>query len=278
MSGDETRRSAGDADPRAARTSDRTSARAAARERIAARTALEIAPGALVNLGIGLPTEVARFLPSDGSVRVHAENGIVGMGPASAAGAEDPDLIDAGGRYVTVVPGAAYLDSVTSFALVRSGRVGVAVLGAFEVDVRGDLANWRVPGRAAPGVGGGMELAQKVPEVIVATLHRDREGAPKLVDRCTLPLTARSRVTTIVTDLAVLTPDGTRFRVREIAPGVSPETLRDATGAELDLRDVRPWATTREDARASRSAPGGPHDDTLGDAHDDARDEAPGGA
>lgn len=123
-----------------------------------------------------------------------------------------------------------------------------------------------------------MELAQKVPEVIVATLHRDREGAPKLVDRCTLPLTARSRVTTIVTDLAVLTPDGARFRVREIAPGVSPETLRDATGADLDLRDVRPWATTPEDARASRSAPGGPHDDTLGDAHDDARDEAPGGA
>ena len=249
---------------------DARAARAAARERIAARTALEIAPGSLVNLGIGLPTEVARFLPRDGSVWVHAENGIVGMGPASAPGEEDPDRIDAGGRYVTVVPGAAYLDSVTSFALVRNGRVGVAVLGAFEVDVRGDLANWRVPGRAAPGVGGGMELAQKVPEVIVTTLHRERSGDPKLVERCTLPLTARASVTTIVTDLAVLTPDGARFRVREVAPGVTIDELRAATGAELDVRDARPWATTPEAARSTRS-PRGDRSDAPDGAGADAR-------
>jgi 3-oxoacid CoA-transferase subunit B len=224
--------------------------RAAARERIAARAAREIAPGDLVNLGIGLPTEVARFLPRDGSVLVHAENGIVGMGPEAAPGQEDPDRIDAGGRYVTVVPGAAYLDSVTSFALVRSGRVTVAVLGAFEVDARGDLANWRVPGRAAPGVGGGMELAQKVPRVIVTTLHRDRSGGPKLVERCTLPLTARGCVTTIVTELAVLEPAGERFRLRELAPGVSVDEVRAATGAELDASDVRPWSVAVQDAPA----------------------------
>ena len=226
-------------------------ARAAARERIAARAAMEIAAGEIVNLGIGLPTEVARFLPRDGSVWVHAENGIVGMGPAAAPGHEDPDVIDAGGRYVTVVPGAAYFDSVTSFALVRSGRVAVAVLGAFEVDVRGDLANWRVPGRNAPGVGGAMELAQKVPRVVVTTLHRDRGGAPKLLERCRLPLTARACVTTIVTDLAVMEPDGTRFRVREIAPGVSEDELRDATAAELDLSDVRPWSGASADGEGT---------------------------
>jgi len=226
-------------------------ARAAARERIAARAALEIAPGGVVNLGIGLPTEVARFLPRDGSVLVHAENGIVGMGPEAAPGDEDPDLIDAGGRYVTVVPGAAYLDSVTSFALVRSGRVTVAVLGAFEVDARGDLANWRVPGRAAPGVGGGMELAQKVPRVVVTTLHRDRAGGPKAVRRCTLPLTARACVTTIVTELAVLEPAGDHFRLRELAPGVRLDEVRAATGADLDASDVRPWSIRAEDEPAT---------------------------
>lgn len=216
-------------------------ARAQARARIAARAAHEIGSGEMVNLGIGLPTEVARYLPRDGSVLVHAENGIVGMGPASEPGEEDPDVIDAGGRYVTVAPGAAYIDSVTSFALVRSGRVAVAVLGAFEVDVRGDLANWRVPGRASPGVGGAMELAQKVPRIVVTTLHRDRRGGPKLLERCSLPLTARGCVTTIVTELAVLTPAGDRFVLREVAPGVTVDEVRDATGAEIDAGDVRAW-------------------------------------
>ena len=218
--------------------------RAEARERIAARAAMEVRAGELVNLGIGLPTEVARHLPADGSVRIHAENGIVGMGPAAAPGQENPDLIDAGGRYVTVLPGAAYLDSVTSFALVRGGRVGVCVLGAFETDVRGDLANWRVPGRAAPGVGGAMELAQRVPRVIVTTLHTDRSGAPKLVGRCALPLTARGCVTRIVTELAVLEPAGDRFRLLELAPGTTLDEVRAATGAELDATGVRAWGAT----------------------------------
>ncbi|MDZ7802056.1 MAG: 3-oxoacid CoA-transferase subunit B [Trueperaceae bacterium] len=222
--------------------------RAAARARIAARAALEVASGNVVNLGIGLPTEVGAHLPQDGTVRVHAENGILGMGPAAAPGAEDPDLIDAGGRYVTVLPGAAYLDSVTSFALVRGGRVGVCILGAFEVDVRGDLANWRVPGRAAPGVGGAMELAQKVPRVIITTLHTDRNGAPKLVERCTLPRTARAAVTRIVTERAVLAPAGDRFRLLELAPGITLEELRAATGAEVDASEVCPWRGARAES------------------------------
>lgn len=225
------------------RSENRATSRAEARERIAARAAAEVRAGELVNLGIGLPTEVARHLPTDGSVRVHAENGIVGMGPAAAPGSEDPDVIDAGGRYVTVLPGAAYLDSVTSFALVRGGRVGVCVLGAFETDVRGDLANWRVPGRAAPGVGGAMELAQRVPRVIVTTLHTDRDGAPKLVRRCALPLTARGCVTRIVTELAVLEPAGERFRLLELAPGATLDEVRTATGAELDEADVGAWGS-----------------------------------
>jgi len=221
-----------------------TAGRAEARRTIAERAAAELRPGELVNLGIGLPSEVARYLPSDGSVRIHAENGIVGMGPEAAPGREDPDLIDAGGRYVTLMPGAAFLDTVTSFALVRSGRVAACVLGAFEVAANGDLANWRVPGRASPGVGGGMELAQRVPRVIVATLHTDRQGAPKLVRRCRLPLTARGCVTRIVTELAVLAPAGDAFRLLETAPGVTLEQLRDLTAAEVVADDVHTWGAT----------------------------------
>ena len=223
--------------------------RAAARERIAARAALELHPGELVNLGIGLPTEVARHLPEDGSVFVHAENGIVGMGAEAAAGQEDPDLIDAGGRYVTVRRGAAFLDSVTSFALVRGGRVAACVLGAFQVDVHGDLANWRVPGRAAPGVGGAMELAQRVPRVIVTTLRTDRHGGPKLLARCDLPRTARSAVDLVVTEMAVLAPDGERFRLLELAPDATLDRVREATGAEIDASNVGPWRTSREPGR-----------------------------
>ncbi|MDR9390895.1 MAG: CoA-transferase [Trueperaceae bacterium] len=223
-----------------------------ARARIAARVAADLVPGEVVNLGIGLPTEVARHLPeADGAgaappVWLHAENGMVGMGPDAPPGAEDPDRIDAGGRYVGVVPGGAYLDSVTAFALVRNGRVGTCVLGAFEVDVHGDLANWRVPGRTSPGVGGGMELAQRVPRVIVATLHRDKAGGPKLVERCTLPRTARGVVTRIVTEWAVLEPAGDRFDVLELAPGAREDDVRAATGAPVAFDRVRPWGGARE--------------------------------
>lgn len=226
-----------------------------ARERIARRAALEAFPGSRINLGIGLPTRIPAYLPSDGSVWIHSENGFLGMGPAARDGEEDPDLIDAGGRHVTLRPGGSYFDSALSFALVRSGRIDVCFLGAFEVDVRGDLANWRIPGRAAPGVGGGMELAQRVPRVIVTTRHVDRTGGPKLVRSCTLPRTARGTVTRVVTDLAVLEPTGDAFRVLETAPGVSEDALREATGAPLLLDDVRPWRTARN-ASVAADAPG----------------------
>ena len=215
-----------------------------ARERIARRVATLLPHGDLVNLGIGLPTEVAAYLPPDAQVMLHAENGIVGMAGEAARGREDADLIDAGGRYVTVAPGASFIDSVTSFALVRTGRVRVCVLGAFEVDVRGDLANWRVPGRNAPGVGGGMELAQKVPHVIVATLHRGKDGRSKLRASCTLPLTARGAVDWIVTDLAVLKPTGDAFAVLERAAGVSVEELEAATDAPLEFTQEVAWGST----------------------------------
>lgn len=228
--------------------------RSEARERIARRAALEAFPGARINLGIGLPTGIPAHLPEDGSVWIHSENGFLGMGRAAAPGEEDPDLIDAGGRHVTLRTGASFFDSATSFALVRSGRIDVCFLGAFQVDVRGDLANWRIPGRAAPGVGGAMELAQRVRRVVVTTLHTDRSGGAKLVRECSLPRTARGTVARIVTELAVLEPTGGAFRVLELAPGVSRDDVREATDAPLELDDVRPWRTEQDAARAGASA------------------------
>lgn len=217
--------------------------RAEARERIARRAALEAFPGARINLGIGLPTLIPRFLPRDWPVWVHSENGFLGMGPEAEAGHEDPDLIDAGGRYVTLRSGGAFFDSTLSFALVRGGRLDLCFLGAFEVDARGDLANWRIPGRATPGVGGAMELAQRVRRVVVTTLHTDRRGGAKLVARCSLPRTARACVACIVTDLAVLEPAGEAFRVLELAPGVTLDEVREATAAPLDAERMGPWRT-----------------------------------
>lgn len=217
---------------------------AARRERVAERAAREIFPGARVNLGIGLPTLIPRFLPPGIGASFHSENGFLGMGPEAAAGARDPDLIDAGGRYVTLDPGGAFFDSATSFALVRTGRLDLSFLGAFEVDVHGNLANWRVPGRITPGIGGSMELAQRVPRLVVASLHTSGAGAPKLVERCTLPLTTAGRVARVVTELAVLEPAAPAFRVLELAPGVTEEELRSATAAPLDLSAVAPWGAS----------------------------------
>lgn len=218
-------------------------ARADARDTIARRAALEVFAGARINLGIGLPTRIPAHLPADLPVWIHSENGFLGMGPAAAPGEEDPDLIDAGGRHVTIVPGASFFDSAVSFALVRSGRIDTCFLGAFQVDGRGDLANWRIPGRAAPGIGGAMELAQRVRRVVVTTLHRDRSGASKLVESCSLPRTARGTVARIVTELAVLEPTGRAFRVVELAPGVGEDEVRAATDAPVLMDGVRPWTT-----------------------------------
>jgi len=204
-----------------------------ARTRIIARAAKEIKPGTVVNLGIGLPTKVVGYLPADFPVCLHSENGLTGIGPPLAYDDADRNLIDAGGAYVSTVPGTAYFDSAVSFALVRGGRLDLTMLGAFEVSMNGDLANWKIPGLFTPGVGGGMELAQKAQRVVVLTTHQDRKGRSKLVQECTLPLTGRGCVDRIFTDMAVIdiTPEG--FALREIAEGLSIDDVINATLAPV---------------------------------------------
>lgn len=206
-----------------------------ARDRMIARAAQEIAPGMVVNLGIGLPTRVVNHLPAEFPVCLHTENGLTGIGPTLPPDQADRNLIDAGGAYVSTVPGSAFFDSATSFAIVRSGRLDLTMLGAFEVAANGDLANWKIPGKFSPGVGGGIELAQKARRVVVLTTHTDRAGNPKLLAQCSLPLTAQGCVARVFTDMAVVdvTPDG--FALVEIADGVSLAEVQDATGAPLIL-------------------------------------------
>lgn len=203
-----------------------------------ARAAREIKPGMVVNLGIGLPTKVVNHLPDDLPVCLHTENGLTGIGPTLPRDQANRNLIDAGGAYVSTIPGSAFFDSATSFALVRSGRLDLTMLGAFEVAANGDLANWKIPGKFSPGVGGGIELAQKARRVAVLTDHTDRAGNPKLKDACSLPLTARACVWRVFTDMAVIDvgPDG--FTLVETAEGVSPAEIKDATGAALTVPDT----------------------------------------
>ena len=208
-----------------------------AKARMIARAAQEIAPGMVVNLGIGLPTQVVDHLPPDFPVCLHTENGLTGIGPSLLPDQADRNLIDAGGSYVSTVPGSAFFDSATSFALVRSGRLDLTMLGAFEVSSKGDLANWKIPGKFSPGVGGGIELAQKARRVVVLTTHTDRAGNPKLRQDCSLPLTARGCVSRIFTEMAVIdiTPNG--FALAEIAKGLSPVDVIEATGAPVFVPD-----------------------------------------
>lgn len=200
------------------------------------RAAAEIGAGMTVNLGIGLPTQVLNYLPADMPVCLHSENGITGVGPV-VAGRADRNLIDAGGAYISPRPGSAYFDSAISFAIVRSGRLDLTMLGAFEVSETGDLANWRIPGRFSPGVGGAIELAQKARRVVVLTTHLDKRGRPKLLRQCTLPLTARGCVDRIITDLAVVDVTEAGFVLRETAQGVSVDQVCAATGAPLQVPD-----------------------------------------
>ena len=187
------------------------------KEKIARRAAREVQPGQVINLGIGIPTLIPDYLTADTPVWVHSENGILGMGPRCSRGTEDRNLIDAGGSYVTLQPGAVFFDSGLSFALIRSGRLDVAFLGALEISQTGDLANWIIPGKHAPGIGGGMELAQKGRRVIVTTTHTTRSGAPKILTQCTLPLTAKNCVNTIITELAVIEVTTEGLLLQEIA-------------------------------------------------------------
>jgi 3-oxoacid CoA-transferase B subunit len=203
--------------------------------RIARRVAAEIEDGSIVNLGIGIPLLVPDFLPDGSSCIIHQESGYLGMGEPAPPGQEDPTLTDAAGQPVTLLGGASCFDSGVSFCVVRGGRLDCAVLGALEVDAEGNLANWIVPGKWSPGVGGGMELAQKARRVIVATRQTAKDGAPKILERCRLPLTAPRCVDTIVTEFAVfrVRPDG--LHLVDLIGEASIDQLRAMTGAPFSV-------------------------------------------
>ncbi len=202
------------------------------KELIARRVAREVRPGSLVNLGIGLPSLVDAYLPPDVNAFFLTENGLIGVGPPPPPGMENPDLVDAGGQFVSAAPGAASLDSDVAFGLIRGGHLDLTVLGGLEVDASGHLANWMIPGKLVPGMGGAMDLLEGARRVIVAMVHTSR-GAPKIVEKCVLPLTSMRRVNLVVTELGVIEPTDEGLVLREHAPGVSVVDILKATGARL---------------------------------------------
>jgi acetate CoA/acetoacetate CoA-transferase beta subunit len=202
------------------------------REVIARRVARELRDGDVVNLGIGLPTLVPNYLPEGVNVTLHSENGLLGVGPRPAAGEENPELTDAGGGFVTLVEGGSSFDSATSFGIVRGGHVDVTVLGALQVDERGDLANWIIPGKMTPGMGGAMDLLVGARHVILAMEHTAK-GNPKIMKRCTLPLTAAGQVDKIITEMCVLEVRPEGLMMTELHPEFTVEDVQAATEATL---------------------------------------------
>ena len=221
-------------------------AKGLSRQQMCDRLAMEFGDGWIVNLGIGIPTLCSNFDFGDKEIIFHSENGVIGYGPLAARGKEDMHLVNAGGQHVTLRPGAAIVHHADSFALIRSGRIDVTVLGAYEVAENGDFANWKMAGQQGGGIGGAMDLAACAKHVFVAMEHQTRNGAPRLVERCTIPATARGVVNLVVTNfgLFAVTPQG--LELKEIAPGVTVDEIKSATGCNLIVpAEVPPVRTVR---------------------------------
>lgn len=210
------------------------------KEQIAQRIARELKDKYYVNLGIGIPTLVANYIPQGIEVEFQSENGVLGMGPFPFEGEEDPDLINAGKQTITTMPGAAFFDSAMSFGMIRGKHVDLTVLGAMEVDQNGDIANWKIPGKMVKGMGGAMDLVASAENIIVAMMHTNKAGESKILKKCTLPLTGVNCVKKVVTDLCVMSIENGSFRLLERAPGVSVEHIQKSTEGNLIIEGEIP--------------------------------------